>query len=148
MRLISLKHPLSDMKSIMGNHSISSPKAILGQCISEVNENLLVFDFSTFEETTETKNEMDLHTLAVKHEKSDLLLHPLMQIFLELKWNQVKKYYWFNLLIDVAFLICLLFSAYYFLDLTYCQPCNELNESWSMNIDYNGTKGGHRFQKR
>ena len=132
---------LSDFEKRMAHQCVSSSEALLGQCITEVSGELLVFDFDNFKETTESKNEMDLHTIAMESEKSELLLHPLMQIFLDLKWNQVRKYYWCNLFIDIIFLICLTFSACQFLSMTYCQPCDESDDTWSMNINHNVWNG-------
>ena len=128
-----------DMKRLMEWHTSSSPKAILSQSISEVNNDLLVLDLEHFQHTTEENNEMDLHLMAQDHGRSELLIHPILQVFLDLKWNQVKKYYWFNLFVDMMFVIFLTFTAYHFLDLIYCQPCDELvKSSWSMKT-LNGT---------
>ena len=132
----------NDMKRLMTHHNSSSPKAILSQCISEVNEELLVLDFGHFKHTTEKNNEMDLHVMVQDHGKSELLLHPIFQVFLDLKWNQVKKFFWFNLLVDIIFVVLLTLSAYHFLDLIYCKPCDEImDRSWSMKINYNNIKG-------
>ena len=133
-----------DMKRLMERHNVSSPKAILSQCISEVNEELLVLDLGHFkkENTTDDCNEMNFHEMAEEHGKSKLLLHPIFQVFLDLKWNQVKKFYWFNLLLDIVFVILLTCSAYHFLNLIYCQPCDEImDRSWPMEINTNETSG-------
>ena len=91
---------------------------------------------------TEKNNEMDLHVMVQDHGKSELLLHPIFQVFLDLKWNQVKKFFWFNLLVDIIFVLLLTLSAYHFLDLIYCKPCDDImDRSWSMAINYNNTKG-------
>ena len=131
-----------DMKRLMERHNVSSPKAILSQCISEVNEELLVLDLGHFKNTTDDCNEMNFHEMAEEHGKSDLLLHPIFQVFLDLKWNQVKKFYWFNLLLDIVFVILLTCSAYHFLNLIYCQPCDEIIDiSWPMEINTKETSG-------
>jgi hypothetical protein len=120
-------------------HTSSSPKAILSQSISEVNNELLVLDLEHFQHTTEENNEMDLHQDVQDHGRSELLIHPILQVFLDLKWNQVKKYYWLNLFVDMMFVIFLTFTAYHFLDLIYCQPCDEMvASSWYMKT-LNGT---------
>ena len=94
----------------------------------------------TFEE-----NEMDLHRFLKQHGKSELLLHPILQIFLDLKWNQVKMYYWVTLLFDIMFVGVLIFSAYHFLNLVFCVACLEAEtptfQNWSMNINYHDMEG-------
>ena len=40
---------------------MSTPKAILNKCIEEVNEELMVLDFSHFQHTKEENDELDLH---------------------------------------------------------------------------------------
>ena len=134
----------NDMKRLVEKHNVSSSKAILSQCISEFNEELLVLDFGHFKHIEEKNNEMDLHLLAQDHGKSELLLHPILQIFLDWKWNQVKKYFRFNLLVNIIFVVLLILSAYHFLDMIYCKTCDEITgRTWSMEIkiNYNNTIG-------
>ena len=127
------------MKRLMEWHTSSSPKVILSQSITEVNNELLVLDLEHFQHTTEENNEMDFHLMAQDHGRSELLIHPILKVFLDLKWNQVKKYYWLNLFVDMMFVIFLTFTAYHFLDLIYCQPCDEMvASSWYMTT-LNGT---------
>ena len=61
---------------------------MLSECISEVNEELLVFDFEYFKHSLGELNEMDLHRKIQESGQSQLLLHPVMQAFLHLKWDQ------------------------------------------------------------
>ena len=137
-----------DLKRLMERHNTSSPRAILSQCISEVNEELLVLDLGHFKHTTKKDNEMYWHSLVQDHGKSELLLHPIFQVFLGLKWNQVKRFFWFNLLVDIIFVVSLTCSAYHFLNLIYCKPCDEIMDrssvvapSWSMKINTNNSRG-------
>ena len=60
----------------------------MSECISEVNEEMLVFDFEYFKYSSEELNEMDLHRKIQESGQSEILLHPLMQAFLHLKWDQ------------------------------------------------------------
>ena len=132
-----------DLKRLMERHNTSSPRAILSQCISEVNEELLVLDLGHFKHTTKKDNEMYWHSLVQDHGKSELLLHPIFQVFLGLKWNQVKRFFWFNLLVDIIFVVLLTCSAYHFLNLIYCKPCDEImDRTWSMKINFNNTIEG------
>ena len=132
----------NDMKRLMQQHNASSSKAILSQCISEVNEELLVLDFGHFKHIPEKNNEMDLHLLVQDNGKSELLLHPILQVFLDWKWNQVKKFFWFNLLLDIVFVVLLTFSADHFLSMTFCGTCDDyMDRGWSMEIDNNNARG-------
>ena len=57
------------MDKFIENHCVSTPKAILDQCIEEVNEELLVLDFSHFQYTKEENDELDLHMkVAERHD--------------------------------------------------------------------------------
>ena len=131
-----------DLNRLMKWHTTPSPRVVLSQCISKVSEDLLVLDLGHFRHTEEKNNEMYWHLLVQDHGKSELLLHPIFQVFLDLKWNQVKKFYWFHLLLEIMFVILLTCSAYHFLELIYCQPCDEIiDRSWSMEINSNDTRG-------
>ena len=55
------KDQKSDFSKFIDTHFETTPRFLLDQCISEVEEELLVLDFSHFQQTTEEKNEMDLH---------------------------------------------------------------------------------------
>ena len=46
---------------------MSTPKVILNQCIEEVNEELLVLDFSQFQHTKDENDELDLHIKVAEH---------------------------------------------------------------------------------
>ena len=131
-----------DLNRMVKWHTIPSPRAILSQCISKVSEDLLVLDLGHFYHTKLYTNEMYWHLLVQDHGKSELLLHPIFQVFLDLKWNQVKKFYWFHLFLEILFAILLTCSAFHFLELIYCQPCDEIiDRSWSMEINSNNTRG-------
>ena len=46
-------------------------------------------------------------TLETYRDKAELLLHPVMKAFLEIKWMMFQRTYLTNLLIDVIFVILL-----------------------------------------
>ena len=57
------------MVKFIESHCVSTPKAILNQCIEEVNEELLVLDFSHFQYSKEGNDELDLHIkVAERHD--------------------------------------------------------------------------------
>ena len=92
----------SDFSKFIDTHLLTTPTAILNECISEVDEELLVLDFSHFQYTTEEKNEMDLHLQLKESDKDELLLHPVMKTFLNIKWSMYQKTFWIHLFIHVT----------------------------------------------
>ena len=45
--------------------------------------------------------------LSLKHEAAEkLLLHPVLETFVDLKWRSTKKYFFLNFLIYLVFLLC------------------------------------------
>ena len=124
----------SVLQRIAKRHFIPSSKAILNECISEVNGELLVLDFCHFRppNTTDEKNEMDFHLKVAKYGKYGLLVHPIMQAFIDIKWGMFQKMFWLNLLFDLTFAIFLTLVGHHFARLTHCHPCNEDANDWSM----------------
>ena len=79
-------------------------------------------------------DEMDVHTKAIElhkeaddHKMKEMILHPILQIFLELKWDQVKKIYWFRLFLTMAFTFVLTWKCTNFFQTIYCRSCKEMN---------------------
>ena len=101
------------MKSYEGTTAIeylmkynpSCSRAILDNCLSRQQDDLLILDFHVFENEQEdhnaNDNEMKLFQSICDENRSDLLLHPLMQIFLSLKtrsfWYQFGSQFLFQL---------------------------------------------------
>ena len=117
-----------DIKKFLKFHTICSTKVALHNCLSIEtnkldNEDLLVLDFNHFQKDEDT---MGLHK-AVEDtgDKTHILLHPIFHAFLELKWNQVRKHYVFQLFLNLFFAIALTFAGYHFLDLVTCQSCED-----------------------
>ena len=121
----------SDLYKIINKHLFSSADAFLSQCISEVNEELLILDFSQFKHTTREKNEMDIHLAVANSGNDDLLVHPIMQAFLDIKWRIFRKTYWLNVLVDLLFAISLTLVGRYFIDLTHCHQCDGNHLDWN-----------------
>ena len=78
-------------------------------------------------------DEMDVHTKAIElhkeaddHKMKEMILHPILQIFLELKWDQVKKIYWFRLFLAMAFTFVLTLKCNNFFETIYCRSCEEM----------------------
>ena len=107
------------------NNSEESSKIILNECLEEIKEDLVVFNFEAFEDVSMKSNEMELHENVQKSKKSGLLLHPIMQAFLYLKWKQLKKLYFLFMCFEVAFVIALSFLGHDFVRMTFCNYCGE-----------------------
>ena len=116
---------VTNLAEFLENNSEESSNIILNECLEEINEDLVVFNFEPFEDVSMESNEMELHRNVQKNKKSGLLLHPIMQAFLYLKWKQVKKLYFLFMCFEVAFVIALSFLGYDFVRMTFCNYCGE-----------------------
>jgi hypothetical protein len=115
----------TNIDEFLDNHSVETSKIILNECLEEINEDLIVFNFEPFEDVKKDSNEMDLHKSVKKNNRSVLLLHPIMQAFLHLKWKQVKRLYFVFMCFEVAFVVALSFLGYDFVRMTFCSYCGE-----------------------
>ena len=120
----------TNIDEFLENHSVETSKIILNECLEEINEDLVVFNFEPFEDIKKDAegrsiNEMDLHLSVKKNNRSGLLLHPIMQAFLHLKWKQVKRLYFIFMCFEVAFVVALSFLGYDFVRMTFCSYCGE-----------------------
>ena len=120
----------SDLHIFLETHFENSSKAVLSQSISEVNEELLVLDFGHFAHTTDENNQMDLHLKVVKEEKEELLLHPIMQAFLDFKWRNFQKTFLLYLILEIIFVVLLTIVGQHFIDMIYCHQCDGTNNKW------------------
>ena len=88
-----------DFEKVLQSHTKISTRAILSRSLFTINNedsDLLVFDFSHFDSEEEgEKCDLALHQKVTKQkkDKKHLLLHPVLQSFLELKWSQIRKHY-------------------------------------------------------
>ena len=115
----------TNIDEFLENHSVETSNIILNECLEEINEDLVVFNFEPFEDANKDGNEMDLHISVKKNNRSGLLLHPIMQAFLHLKWKQVKRLYFIFMCFEVAFVVALSFLGYDFVRMTFCSYCGE-----------------------
>ena len=78
-----------------------------------------------------------LHKEADDHKMKEMILHPILQIFLELKWDQIKKMYWIRLFLSMLFTFFLTWVCHGFFQNIYCRSCKEMDahaEVWTMTI--------------
>ena len=86
------------------------PTAILDEYITrQLNETLImdfrVFDLTSLQEGDNSPHEMELFLAAKQKQirRTDLFLHPLMQIFMGLKFSQVNVLWVFNMFCQLVF---------------------------------------------
>ena len=91
-------------------------RAILDASLSKQDDDV-VMDFRVFEDD---KNEMSVFLAAEKNHRGDLLLHPLMQIFLSLKWDTVKILFWAKILFQLILVAILTTIGVKYVDTTNC----------------------------
>ena len=82
--------------------------------------------------TIEERNELDLHLKVAKHGQDELLLHPIMQASLDIKWKMFSRSYWLMMFFDLAFAIILTLVGSYFVSITHCHNCTDIEEDWYM----------------
>ena len=112
-----------------------APLTLLDQQLDEEGEGgeiyyTLNFDILTDIKTNPQDNEtepLELHNCFIENERDDLLLHPLMDIYLELKWRQVfGNFLFFEFMLRLIFVISLTNMAWWYMALTTCEYENDL----------------------
>ena len=106
-----------------------STRAILSKSVDTKNDgDFLILDFGLLKSKGEKEQcDLALHRIVneQREEKQKLLLHPVLQSFLELKWSQIRKHYIFHFCLNTILAIFLSWNGYYFLSLIYCMSCDE-----------------------
>ena len=128
--------PETDLDVLIEHHFEASPKVVLNQCISQVNEELVVLDFGHFENTSEENNEMDLHIKVHQHGMDELLLHPILQAFLDFKWSMFQYTFMLHLMLELLLVVFLTIVGQHFMSLIFCQSAGDKisDQKWSMDI--------------
>ena len=101
-------------------HHAGAAEAILDESLDVVNEHLFIYDFEQFKNVSEVENEMDFHFILKENGKSELLLHPLMEIFLHMKWTLFNTSMALQFAFNFLFVICLTLLGQSYLKLTSC----------------------------
>ena len=117
------------MKTFLQYDTEISTRAILSKSVDTKNDgDFLILDFGLLKSKGEKEQcDLALHRIVneQKEEKQKLLLHPVLQSFLELKWSQIRKHYIFHFCLNTILAIFLSWTGYYFLSLIYCMTCDE-----------------------
>ena len=104
-------------------------KAILDQQMSIKEGDDLILDFQIFDKNT-NKDDMSLLVAAlnnsplsitVENDKPPIVLHPLLQIFLDLKFRGAGKRFIMRILHQLLLTICITISAVNYIELTSCK---------------------------
>ena len=106
--------------SYLVRHHAGAAEAILDEALESVNDDLFIYDLEQFKNVSELENEMDFHFTLKENGKSELLLHPIMEIFLHMKWNLMNTSMTFHFLFNILFVVLLTFLGQYYLNLTTC----------------------------
>ena len=111
--------------------SAESAWVILDHCMSIENETDMVMDFSIFENANE-ESEFEMSLLKTAQEEcpmssvtdnseQPLLLHPLLLIFLHLKFKTVKRVFYIRFVIHFIIVLILTCTGVYYTRLTSCK---------------------------
>ena len=119
-----LKHHPSTLKSYL-DLMVTSKRDL------ESDDPHLIFDLSIFDYErnmiTKKANQMDKHLKVIEGGRSELLTHPVMKLFMHLKWHPNVLPYFINFLIFFMFLI--VFSAHALLTVDFLQCDSHIGSS-------------------
>ena len=73
---------------------------------------------------------MDKHKDVIDHGESQVLLHPLMRLFSELKWKKHQMKYGFNMGVFTLFLICLTLHGFHYIEMMKCGQDSKYTQVW------------------
>ena len=88
------------LKYLVEQRYQESPLALLDDTIKEVRDEQYTVDLTFL---NEDKPHLDMHGTFVRHRRSDLSLHPSMEIYLHMQWKRVWKIFISLLILDLAF---------------------------------------------
>ena len=117
--------PVTAIEHLMKFNTIC-PEAILDEYLYMQSDDTLIMDFVLFENShTSNKkkvqdDEMSLFISTQKNYRHNLLLHPLMQIFLGLKFSTVDTLFALQLIYDVSLTIIWTALGIHYVDFTNC----------------------------
>ena len=116
---------------ILQNHP-SSMKSYLDKMVTSINpdsniqDQHLIFHFSMFnQDTTRKQNYFDKHLKLINSDCSNMLRHPLMALFMSLKWQRHHSQYSVNFFIFLMFLFIFTTHGKYCIDYLQCDECDD-----------------------
>ena len=119
--------------------------------------NTFNYDFSLFisgdKKTKVSYNLMKRHLDLIDANKPDVLLHPLMRSFTDIKWRQYLSMFFINMLAVFGFLTFFTWYSFVYVDICQCMPINETSTCAKAfqdificvndNLDYQELKSTH-----
>ena len=94
--------------------------------VTECDSDHFVFNLEMFKHNTNKKtNFLDKHQKLIDAKRSDMLLHPVMTLFTNLKWYPHKTWYYTNFSIFLVFLLLFTFHTTFCVDIFQCK-CDQL----------------------
>ena len=116
-------------------------KAILDNALTKENENDLIMDFGVFIGNEKGKFELEMLETANKHssiqlvedsvdqdKKTSILLHPLFQIFLGVKFNTIQKIYIMQIIYQILLTLVVTLITVRYVQLTSCRLDDDKNQ--------------------
>ena len=107
-------------KHIVKNHP-ESIKTFLDLLVTESNSDHYVFHLDMFQHNTDKKhNYLNKHQILIDEKQPEMLRHPIMVFFTDMKWYPHKKLYYSNFTIFLVFLLSFTLHAIYCVKFLQC----------------------------
>ena len=116
------------------------PRAILDASIQKLPDDTLIMDFEIFKSKNSLKAnntlklkdyEMSLFLQAIDNVYNSLLLHPLMEIFLNLKWRAIGMSFLIKMLFQIILVATMTCNGIIFVNMQHCEiVCNSSEEAF------------------
>ena len=118
---ITDKRGITPMEHLMAFNKYCA-EAVLDACLHKLPDDTLIMDFKVFENENDNKeNEMSLFRAVGNHNRNELFIHPLMQIFLNMKFNTVWWIFIVHVISQLIVVTTLTAIGFYYVDLSYCK---------------------------
>ena len=119
-----------------------SPIAILDNDVSKDEDDTMTMNLSLPKKASE-QTDLWLHKTFSDCARFDLFMHPIMEVFMDLKWRKFKRIFVLMLFWDMIFALSISYAGYRFVVLNDCKVADEDGERElcrKMNVnDYNET---------
>ena len=121
------------------------PRAILDESIQKLPDDTLVMDYEVFNCNNSLKNfELQDYEMSLFVETKDkgwypLLAHPLMQIFLNLKWRAIGAFFWLKLFFQVILVATMTYNGIMFVNIPHCEIVCDSSEYSELGNRFNFT---------